>query len=135
LTGSDLWLSLELLIDDLLNPSTADIPQLVFRLIVAALLLWGGFLFMRVFLTVTGKLLREFLLPPLRLLWRVVSYPFRLPYRLFRRVRLFVGRRRAARQYAMAEIARLENERREREDADRRERERLATLERILRPD
>jgi len=134
-TGSDLWLALELLIDDLLNPSTADLPSLVFRLIVAALLLWGGFLFVRVFLTVTGKLLREFLLPPLRLIWRIISYPFRLPYRLYRRVRLFVGRRRAVRQSVLAEATRLENERREREEADRRERERLAALERILRPD
>lgn len=135
MTGSDLWLTLELLIDDLLNPSTADLPSLVFRLIVAALILWGGFLFVRVFLTVTGKLLREFLLPPLRLVWRIVSYPFRLPYRLFRRVRLLVGRRRAIRENAMAEQARLENERQRQEEAERLERERLQALERILRPD
>lgn len=135
MTGSDLWLSLELLIDDLLNPSTADLPSLFFRLIVAALLLWGGFLFVRVFLTVTGKLLREFLLPPLRLLWRVISYPFRLPYRLFRRVRLVLSRRRAARRYALAEMTRVETERREREEEERKERERLAAIERILRPD
>lgn len=135
MTGSDLWLALELLIDDLLNPSTADLPSLVFRLIVAALLLWGGFLFLRVFLTVTGKLLREFLLPPLRFFWRIISYPFRLPYRLFRRVRLFVGRRRAIRRSVLQEQARLENEKRDREEEERRERERLAALERILRPD
>jgi hypothetical protein len=111
------------------------LPSLVFRLIVLVGVIYFGTFLLRVTVTVIGGLARSYLVPPVVILWDALTYPLRLPFRLGRRVR---SRMRNSREYDRGQLRLREMEeekRREASEADARERERLAELKGLLKPD
>jgi hypothetical protein len=86
-SGADFLWFLESLWLDLTNLDTADLPSLVFRIIVLVGVLFFGTFLLRVTVTVIGGLTRSYIVPPVVLVWDVLTYPLRLPFRIVRRVR------------------------------------------------
>ena len=135
MSGADFLWFLEEIWLDLTNLDTADLPSLVFRLIVLVGAVFCGTFLLRVVLMVLKRLADDYVFPPIVFLWDVLTYPFKLPFRVVRRVR---SRIRSNREYARGErrTRELEEEkRREAAEADARERERLAELKGLLKPD
>ena len=135
MSGSDFLWWLEEIWLDLTNPGTADLPSLVFRLIVLLFLVFAGTFLLRVAVTVVGGLLRSYVLPPLAFVWRTVTAPVRLPWRLTRRVIRRVRSARKQREWEHAERVRKEEAAAERLAAEVRERERIAELQQVLKVD
>src|SRR5512132_352565 len=128
MSGSDFLWFLEEIWLDLTHLDTADLPSLVFRIMVLVGVVFFGTFLLRVTVTVIGGLTRSYIVPPVAFLWDVLTYPLRLPFRVMKRVR---GRIRERRRYAEAERRQREMEeekRREAAEAERRERERIAEL-------
>src|SRR5512147_2862643 len=100
MSGSDFLWFLEEIWLDLTHLDTADLPSLVFRIIVLVGVLFFGTFLLRVTVTVIGGLMRSYIVPPVVFLWEALTYPVRLPFRVVRRVR---QRRRQEREYARAE--------------------------------
>lgn len=135
MTGADFLRWLEAIWFDLTNPDTADLPSLVFRLIVLVLLIFFGTFLLRVTLAVLGELARNYVLPLLAFVWNALTYPFRLPFRIVRRLRLRIISRRNQLRWEREEQLRRERQETEREEAGRRERERIAALQKVLKVD
>ena len=135
MTGSDFLFWLEGIWFDLTNLGTADLPSLFFRLVLLFALVFFGMFFVRVVLTVLRGLLRSYVLPLLSWCWSVLTAPVRLPWRLLMRVWRRLTRTRGAKAYARAELKRKEQQEAERLAAERRERERIAELRKVLKVD
>jgi hypothetical protein len=137
MTGADFLYWLEDIWLDLTNLGAADLPSLFFRL---ALLVIGGTLLLRVVVSVTRSVVVEFFAPAISAIlhgiWRTVTFPVWFPYRIIKTgiIRPLRTRRNRIRE-AEAERRRREQEERDRAGAERREREHLADLERLLKPD
>ena len=135
MSGSDFIWWLEEIWLDLTNPGTADLPSLVFRLIVLLLVIFGGTFLLRVAVTVLGGLLRSYVVPPLAFGWQMLTAPVRLPFRLVWRIVRRVRQARRQREWEHAERVRKEQAEAERLAAGVRERERIAELQKVLKVD
>lgn len=67
MSGSDFLFWLEEIWFDLTHLDTADLPLLIFRLILLVLLMFFGTFLLRVAVTVSGGLLRSYVLPVVQL--------------------------------------------------------------------
>lgn len=137
MSGSDFLWWLEDIWLDLTNLDTADLPSLFFRLL---LLIVGGTLLMRITLAITRGVVVDFFAPAVKgiawAFWRTVTAPVWIPYRIITRgiIKPMKIRRNVRRQRAW-EREQKEAALREREAEQRRERERLAAIERIFKVD
>lgn len=128
MTGSDIAFWLEGIRDDLLDLGSADVPLLVFKVVV----LFGVSFFAWQFGKLVLRAVRSVVEPVLKLLWRIVSAPVRLPWKTVKRLYRLIQRRRWERQQRHAEIAEAERERERARAAARERAEALATASKIL---
>lgn len=102
MTGSELAMWFDELLYDLGHPADADLFWLLIRLtlfVCGAFLLWN---FSKLLLRPVVRALS----PLLHFVWRVVSFPFRLPVRLIRAVARPLNNRRAAQRWRREEVER-----------------------------
>jgi hypothetical protein len=128
MTGSDFVAFLDGIFFDLANPGTADLPSLFFRL---ALLIFGCLLLWKIVTAFLGSLWRG-IMPAMRVLWRVVTAPLWLPYRLlvwlWRPLKKWYSNRRRTWQ----ERQRFERELAERQELQREREREMEEVRRLL---
>jgi hypothetical protein len=128
MTGSDIADWIAGILDDLLDLGSADVPLLLFKLVV----LFGVSFFAWQFGKLVLKAVRSVVEPVLRLLWRIVSAPVRLPFKAVKRLFRTVLRWRHARRRQQHELAEAERQREGERAAARERAEALATASKIL---
>lgn len=111
MTGQDLIFWLEDLFYDLTHPATANLPWLLIRLALFAVVAAVTYSLGRQLL---GSVWHGIVSPVLRGLWRIVSAPVRVPARQVRRLRQRMATRRAIRLREAETRARSAQEARER---------------------
>ena len=132
MSGYDIQYWFSTLWYDLTHPGSADVPMIIFKLVV----LFFGFLFAKAILGILWRVLYvETLRPILEPIFKVVFFPFRLPWIIGRWLKRRSDEKRHARENQLWQQRRAQEEQQriamQTAEDQRREQERIAEMVRL----